>query len=112
MAETNKTAAPGGVEQPAPEVQADNQTAPSTPDIGKGGADIPPWETPATDIAAAPGAVVVPSNVIDGLFEGKQAAAQDAEKQAAEQDKVAQEIPAAGEDSPKKGRGGRPPKAD
>ena len=57
---------------------------------------------------AAPGEVVVPSNVIDGIFDEKRAAAREAEKQA-----DGQEPPAAGEQAPeKKGRGGKPPKAD
>jgi len=63
-------------------------------------------KTPEAPKVVDGGDVVVPSNVIDGIFEGKRAAAKEAEKIAAEMDK--------GETAPseKKGRGGSPPKAE
>jgi len=86
MAETNTTATAGGVDNvKGPETLLDYVTSPNTAD--------------------APGDVVVPSNVIDGLFEEKRAAAEEAAKKAAEQEA------AAGDEAPaKKGRGSRPPK--
>ncbi len=51
MEETDKTTISDGTEQPAPEAQADNLTTPAPPDI--------------TDTS---GDVVIPSNVIDGLY--------------------------------------------
>jgi hypothetical protein len=79
--------------------------------------DAPPLETPAPDMSdtlPAPdspektdgdGEVVIPSNVINGVFGDKQAAENEAEKQAAEQDNPEKDAPA-------QKRGGRPPKAD
>ena len=92
MAETNTTATADGAENvKGPETNTENVTVPDTAD--------------------APGDVVVPSNVIDGLFEEKRAAAEEAAKKAAEMDKAGQETPAAGDEAPaKKGRGSRPPK--
>lgn len=54
MAESNKMASPGGMEQPAPEAQADSPASPAAP----------PLENLAPDIADSSGDVVVPSNVI------------------------------------------------
>jgi hypothetical protein len=59
-------------------------------------------ENPAPGIAE--GDVVIPSNVIDGLFEEKRAVAKEAERKAAEMGTREKDAPA------KKGRGGRPPK--
>ena len=79
--------------------------------------DAPPLETPAPDISDTlptsdvpektdgDGEVVIPSNVISGVFGNKQAAENEAEKQAAEQDNPEKDAPA-------QKRGGRPPKAD
>lgn len=74
-------------------------------------ADTPPQENPAPGVPDTPpevadGDVVIPSNIIDGLFEDKRAAAKEAEKKAAEMEPGEKDAPA------KKGRGGRPPKAD
>lgn len=118
MADTEKKAGPEVAEQTATPAQADNLTPPA-PDIGgeqpqtdaqEQAKNILSQDGPALDMSGAPGEVVVPSNVIDGLFEEKRAAAREAEKKAAEQDAAAQEPPAA-EAQPKKGRG-RPPKED
>jgi ParB-like chromosome segregation protein Spo0J len=82
---------------------AANEAEQPAPDISPSGGDIP--APGATD-----GDVVVSSNVIDGLFDEKRAAVIEAEKRAAEQDKIERE--AAGEQAPEKkeGRKGRPPK--
>jgi hypothetical protein len=118
MADTEKKAGPEVAEQTAAPAQADNLTSPA-PDIGgeqpqtdaqEQAKNILSHDGPALDMSGVPGEVVVPSNVIDGLFEEKRAAAREAEKKAAEQDAAAQEPPAA-EAQPKKGRG-RPPKED
>ena len=92
MADTTTTATTDGVEiVKEPETLAENVTTP--------------------DASDAPGDVVVPSNVIDGLFEEKRAAAEEAAKKAAEMDKAGQETPAAVDEAPaKKGRGSKPPK--
>jgi len=66
MAEMNETGMP----------EVTEQTAPDTPDI-----PVPP----APEVAD--GEVVITSNVIDGLFADRRAAAVEAEKQAAEQEK-------------------------
>ena len=120
MADTNTAAATDNPEQSAPESQAGILTMP-------GVTDTPPWENPAPDIAdaspapdVADGDVAAPSNIIENLFDVKRAAAQETENQAAEQDTAAQEksepaqdAPDAGaEDPEKKGRGGKPPKAE
>ena len=89
MAEDNKTVMPDGAEHAQ---GPDNLTEhPPAPEVS-----VPP----APDVEG--GEVVVPSNVIDGLFEDKRAAAKEAEKQAA------------GEQHPEKkeARRGRPPKGD
>jgi|GEM_PF-7065975 len=88
MAEDNKKAMQEGAEI----VQE-----PGTPTENKVAPDLPPWEEPSLDAADAPGDVVVPSNIIDGLFEEKRTAEKEAEKQAAEQGKTEPETPAAGE---------------
>lgn len=86
--------APG--EQPQAETPGlDTDKQPENPALGI--ADTPP--------EVADGDVVIPSNVIDGLFEDRRAAAKEAEKKAAE-------LGAGEKDAPAKKRVGRPPKAD
>ena len=93
---------PGQTETPQteqPQSETPGQEADKTPENPSPGiADTPP--------EVAGGDVVIPSNVIDGLFEDKRAAAKEAERKAAEMDTGEKDAPA------KKGRGGRPPKAD
>jgi len=62
--------------------------------------DTSPIEAPAVE----DGDIVIPSTVIDGLFENKRSAAKEAEKQAAEMDKWGKDAP-----EPKRGR---PPRED
>ena len=85
----------------------ENLTAPVAVDIADTGGEQPGQDkTSEAPQVVDGGDVVVPSNVIDGIFEEKRVAAKEAEKIAAEMDK--------GENAPpeKKGRGGRPPKAE
>ena len=112
MAEANENKVLDGenkVEEP--KTPDETKTAPVAFEFTDTGGNQPGQENPpATETPEAPqiadGDVVVPSNVIDGLFDEKRAAAKEAEKQAAEMDKGEKDPPE------KKGRGGRPPKAD
>jgi len=103
MADTNENKVVDG-ENKTPD---ENQTAPAVVEITDTGGEQPGQENaPEAPKVVDGGDIVVPSNIIDGLFEEKRAAAKEAEKIAAEIGK--------GENVPpeKKGRGGRPPKAE
>jgi len=112
MAELNENKVLDGenkVEEP--KTPDENKNAPVAFEFTDTGGDQPgQTEPPATDTPEAPqvadGDVVVPSNVIDGLFDEKRAAAKEAEKQAAAMDKGEADPPE------KTGRGGKPPKED
>jgi hypothetical protein len=77
----------------------ENLTAPVAAEVADTGGEQPGHtETPIMETPEAPqvadGDVVVPTNVIDGVFDEKRAAVREAEKQAAEMDKTEQEAPA------------------
>ena len=76
--------------------------------------DTPPWETPASDSHApnvADDKVVASSNIIEGVFGEKRAAAVETENQAVEEEKAAQATSAPNKQAPiKKERVDRPPK--
>lgn len=88
MADTEKAVGPEVAEQTHAPAQADN-LAPPAPDIGgeqpqtdaqEKAENILSQDGPEFNMSGAPGEVVVPLNVIDGLFEEKRAAAREAEK--------------------------------
>ena len=101
MAETNTAVTPEVSDTPDIAAQTENIISPA-PDIG--GGEAPPAQPQADRPELPDGEVAAPSNVIDGIFENKEAAAEEIKEQPAEADKTEQDAP-----TPKK-RGGRPPK--
>ena len=96
MAEANTPVTPDEPEKADVTAQADNLTAPVTPDIGEsGGAGLPPLGNSAPDVSDTPG----------------EAASETVEK-TADRDNTEPEAPADEAPAPAKGRGGRPPKTD
>ena len=120
MAKTNAIAVQDSTEHTQePDKLAETPTTPVAPDIGSTlEDDTPPWEISVSDTNNAPKAhdvtdakVAVSSNIIEGVFGEKRAAAVEAEKQDAEQNKVVQETSKPEKQvTPKKAHSGRPPK--
>jgi ParB/RepB/Spo0J family partition protein len=93
MAEANKTALSESTEQPAHEAHGKIPPASDEPVVANiNAAEIPPWESiqPETPAVSAPGIAdgdaIVPSKVIDGIFDGKRAAGKEAENPPAEKE--------------------------